>query len=158
MAVGCHSSSSPFVTSLVVYGIGFVKQARVQEMTQKALVFLLTEMEGPGLWRYWSSRNPQHKDLQPDLDDICCVSYVLKRHGRAFPSNEAILLASRDPEGLFCTYVAPRTGAPAGLVEDMGRFVSAESLVGLAAAGMFHEVDCAVNANVLFYLGENEHT
>jgi hypothetical protein len=127
-------------------------------MTEKGLDFLLSEVEGPGLWRYWSSRNPQHEALQPDLDVICCASHILEQHGRAFSSNAAILLASRNDEGLFYTYVAPRPSTPPELRQEMGRLVSAESLLKLLAAGMLHEVDGVVNANVLLYLGENEHT
>ncbi len=158
MEANCRFDSSLFVTSLVLYAINFLQRPRVQEMTEKGLDFLLSEMEGPGLWRYWSSRNPQHESLQPDLDVICCVSHILKQNGRAFPSNTAIVLASRNDKGLFYTYVAPRPNTPPELQQEMGRLVSAESLLTLLAAGMLHEVDCVVNANVLLYLGENEHT
>ncbi|KPL22562.1 MAG: hypothetical protein AMJ93_06930 [Anaerolineae bacterium SM23_84] len=158
MEADCRFDSSPFVTSLALYAIGFLRHPKVQEMTERGLDFLLSEMEGPGLWRYWSSRNPQHESLQPDLDVICCASHILKRNGRAFPSNTAIVLASRNNRGLFYTYVAPRPSTPPGLRQEMGRLVSAESLLVLLAAGMLHEIDCVVNANVLLYLGENEHT
>jgi hypothetical protein len=158
METDCRYDSSPFATSLVLYAIGFLRHPKVQEMTERGLDFLLSEMEGPGLWRFWSSRNPQHESLQPDLDDICCVSHILKRNGRAFPSNASIVLASKNDEGLFYTYVAPRPNTPPELRQEMGRLVSAESLFRLLAAETLHEVDCVVNANALLYLGENEHT
>jgi hypothetical protein len=158
MAADCRFDSSPFVTSLVLYAMGFLQHPKVREMTARGLDFLLSEMEGPGLWRYWSSRNPQRESLQPDLDVICCVSHILKQNGRAFPSNTAIVLASTDDKRRFYTYVAPRPSTPPGLRREMGRLVSPESLLKLLAAGILHEVDCVVNANVLLYLGENEHT
>ena len=127
-------------------------------MMEKGLDFLLAEVEGPGLWRFWSSRNPQHQSLQPDLDDTCCVSHVLRQNGRAFPSNEAILLGSRNEKGLFYTYVAPRPSTPPELRQKMGRLVSPESLLRLMAAGALHEIDGVVNANVVLYLGAGEHT
>jgi hypothetical protein len=158
MAADCRDDGSPFVTSLVLYALGFLEHPAAREMTDKGLDFLLAEMEGPGLWRYWSTRNPQHGALQPDLDVICCASHVLQQNGRAFPSNRAILLASRNEAGLFYTYVAPRPGTPPELQREMGRQVSAESLLKLAAAGMLHEVDPVVNVNVALYLGESAHT
>jgi hypothetical protein len=96
MEADCRYDSSPFVTSLVLYAMGSLQHPKVQEMTERGLDFLLSEMEGPGLWRYWSSRNPQHESLQPDLDVICCVSHILKENRRAFHSNAAIVLASRN--------------------------------------------------------------
>jgi len=158
MEADCRYDSSPFATSLILYAIGFFQHPKVQEMTQRGLDFLLSEMEGPGLWRFWSSRDPQHESLQPDLDDICCVSHILVRNGRAFPSNATIVLANRSDSELFYTYVAPRPSTPPELREEMGRLVSVESLLKLLAAGILHEIDCVVNANVLLYLGENEHT
>jgi hypothetical protein len=127
-------------------------------MTERGLDFLLSEMEGPGLWRFWSSRDPQHELLQPDLDSTCCTSYILKQNGRTLPSNTAIVLANRNTEGLFYTYIVPRPGTPSEIRQEMGRLVGAESLLKLLAAGILHEVDCVVNANVLLYLGENEYT
>lgn len=158
MAADCRYDGSPFVTSLVLYALSFLDHPQVREMTDKALDFLLAEMEGPGLWRYYSTRNLQHGALQPDLDVTCCVSHVLQQNGRPLPANRAVVLACRNDAGLFYTYVAPRPNTPPELREEMGRLVSAESLLTLAAAGMLHEVDPVVNANVTLYLGENEDT
>src|SRR5438105_1562213 len=52
--------SSPFMTSLVVYALGFVNDLRAGTMIEKALDFMSGESEGPGVWRFWTRRHPQH--------------------------------------------------------------------------------------------------
>ena len=158
MAHDCQFDSSPFVTSLVVYSLSFVDHPLAHEMTDRGVDFLRSEMEGPGLWRYWSSRNPRHDELELDVDDTCCAAHVLRANGRAFPANEAALLANRSPEGLFYTYVAPRTGSAAQVVEALGQLANAATIIKLAAAGMLHEIGSVVHANALLYLGESNET
>ena len=150
--------SSPFVTSFVVHSIGFVGGPHVQEMTAKALDFLLEEMEGPGLWRYWSSRNQRHGLLPPDLDDTCCISFILKRNHRRLPSNRDIILANRNNEGVFYTWLVPRSTSPSRLADDNGYVVNREAYLLVALSGGMNDIDCVVNANALLYLGDNEDT
>ena len=158
MARDCRFDSSPFVTSIVAHSLGFVDHPLAREMIAKAVGFLRSEMEGPGLWRYWSSRNPRHRELELDVDDTCCVAHVLQQNGCEFPPNEAVLLANRDPEGLFYTYFAPRTGSPPEVLAALGPLANAATIIRLAAAGMLHEIDPVVQANALLYLGESEET
>lgn len=129
----CRFDSSPFCTALVLYCLGFVKDARVQDMMLKGTRFLQEEMEPPGLWRYWSSRNPRHDLLPPDTDDTVCVSFVLRRHhpDLAADSNVRVLLDEVDERGLFHTWLGQ---IPAGLCQN--------------------DVDSVVNANALLYLGD----
>lgn len=73
----CYFDSSPFVTSFVVYSLNFSNDPRVQEIKKKALRFFTSEMEYPGVWRYWTSRN--HKSIDPDLDDIALFLICWKK-------------------------------------------------------------------------------
>jgi hypothetical protein len=154
----CRFDSSPFATSLVLYALSFVDERRAQAMIARALDFLAAEMEGPGLWRYWSSRNPRHRQLPPDLDDVCCISHILQAHGRPVPANRPIILANRDEAGAFYTWLAPRTTAPPEMAQAINRLVGAEALLAILFSGTVNGVDCAVNANVLLYLGQDEET
>ena len=154
----CRFDSSPFATSLVLDCLRFVEDARARAMAARGLDFLASEMEGPGLWRYWSSRNPGHRHLPPDLDDICCISHTLRGAGRPVPANREIILANRNERGLFYTWLAPRAAAPSELAGAIQCLVGAESLIGLLLAGRINDVDAAVNANVVLYLGESEET
>ena len=122
--------SSPYATTYVLYSLGFVRDPAVAAIERRAREFLADEMEPPGVWRYYSSRNP--KILPPDLDDTACAALVLRPHldqirqGLHF----RIFLANRDREGRFRTFLA-----------DGG-----------------NSVDAVVNANVVCYLGEREET
>ncbi len=139
MADNCVFDSSPFVTALILYCISFLKEPKVKEITQKAVQFLVEEKEIPGLWRYWSSRNPKHKKLPPDSDDTACIAYVLKQYYSPLlysfflGSNQKILLDNRNEQGLFYTWIVP-------------------------SGHNNNWVDSVVNANVLFYLGECDET
>jgi hypothetical protein len=158
MEAECRFDSSPFATSLVLYALSFVDDPRVAVMTARALDFLAAEMEGSGLWRYWSSRNLRHRQLPPDLDDICCISHCLKKQGRPLPANREIILANRNEAGAFYTWLVPRTTAPPEMSQAINRLVGAETLLAILLAGTINDVDCAVNANVLLYLGQGEET
>ena len=134
----CVFDSSPFITALILYCISFVGEPKVKEITQKAVQFLVEEKEIPGLWRFWASRNPKHKKLPPDLDDTACIACVLKQYyspwlySFLFGSNKTIILNNRNEQGLFYTWIK--------------------------VPGYRNDIDSAVNANVLFYLGECEES
>jgi len=123
--------STPFVTTLVLYCLGFVNCPKASEMTRKAVNFLIEEMKPPGVWRYWTSRTNQQPT--PDLDDTSCASFVLKKYHPHIDSNIGIVLSNRNDQGLFCTWIKDDHTAQ-------------------------NDVDSVVNANVLLYLGEREET
>ncbi|WP_349607256.1 hypothetical protein [Cupriavidus sp. DF5525] len=125
--------SSPFATTLVLHALSFVRHASIDEMRSKAIGFLLDEREEPGVWRYWSSRNGA--PIDPDLDDTCCASFALRQAGvdaQGLTSNVRCILDNRHGSGLFKTW--------------------------LRNADADNDVDGAVNANVLLYLGERQET
>lgn len=150
--------SSPFVTSLVLYSLSFLKhESKVKQITEKGLKFLLREMEFHGLWRYWSSKNPKHWMIPPDLDDICCVSHLLRMHNISHPANTKILLANRDQQGMFYTWVLPRSFRTIFLnLRTLGKALSYSN--DLWKLTNKDDVCCVANANALLYLGENQQT
>jgi len=163
METDCVVDSSPFPTALIAYSLGFAGRDEARAMLDKACAFFLAEMEGPGLWRYWTKQHQHHSTIPPDLDDIACVSYVLRRQGVSFPPNRRMIFANRNPQGLFYTWLTPRRGLP--LDAGYWRVVFRQWLnpVKLYYFWKLNEsapddVDCVVNANVLFYVGENDAT
>jgi len=130
MRTDCYFDSSPFVTTFVLYSINFVDDPKAKDMMEKAIHFFLEEMDSRGLWKYWTSRND--RNINPDLDDTSCISYILVKNRIPFESNLDIILANRDDQGRFYTWV-----------RDPDRE---------------NDIDCVVNANVLLYLGENKDT
>lgn len=136
----CVFDSSPFTTAVVLYSLLYVPDdPRTPEMRNKAIRFLLDEMEMPGVWSYWASRSG--KRIPPDVDDTSLVSFVLQAHiGSPARHNEPVLaalrqlcqanqrelLANRDEQGRFRTWLnSPER----------------------------NDVDSVVNANAVLYLG-----
>jgi hypothetical protein len=150
--------SSPFVTAWVLDCIGHWHGRRVKIMTTRALRFLRAEMEGPGVWRYWSSRNPTHDALPPDLDDTCCISCLLRQHQLEFPDNRKFILANRNPQGLFYTWLLPRAATSKSIARALQPLVSPGASALWSIAGILDNVDWVVNANVLYYLGDCAET
>jgi hypothetical protein len=140
------ASGSPdpaiFPTALAAHSLSFAPGASV--IRERALDFLLAEMDQPGLWRHWPRSHPHHDQLPPDLDDTSCASAALARAGRSFPDNRRLLLTNRNRAGLFYTWKLMREQYlhPLALLFFFQR----------TSARPF-DVDAVVNANALFYLG-----
>jgi hypothetical protein len=151
--------STPFGTAYVLHALSYVDRPLVPELASRALDFLAAEMEPYGVWRYWTSHHPRHAAIPPDLDDTCCASAALLRFGRPVAANQELILANRDPRGLFYTWLVPRRG------RGRPRAYWSVTLRQLPISGPRlyfwtlteaspSDIDCVVNANVLHYLGD----
>jgi hypothetical protein len=134
---------SVFPTALAAHALSFAPRAA--QVRERALDFLIAEMEPRGLWKHWTRAHPYHHQLPPDLDDTSCAAVALARAGRAFPDNRALLLRNRRRDGLFYTWKLTRTQLRHPLV-CLAFFTK-------TSAKPF-DVDAVVNANVLHYLGD----
>jgi hypothetical protein len=158
----CFIDPSIFPAALIAYALGFADPAAAGDIVDKALGFLLSEMAGPGLWRYWTRRHQTHSTSPPDLDDTTCASFVLRRHKVPFPPNLKLILANRNREGLFYTWLTARRPLP--LLPSYWRVVLSQWRHPRRLKYFWtlepnrHDVDCVVNANVLFYVGEAPET
>lgn len=132
--------SSPFTSTFALHALQFVEHPLADWVRGRAVRFLQQEREGPGLWRYWTSR--AGLPIDPDLDDTCCASFVLRHaewpdphpaHARRRPlDNIESVMSNRNDEGLFKTW--------------------------LREADSPNDIDPVVNANVLLYLGDRPQT
>lgn len=127
--MNCSYDPSPFLTSLVLYSLKDIDDQRAIIMTRKGIKFFLAEQESGGIWRYWSSKNS--KEIDPDLDDIAMISYILKVNNISFGDNSDIVENNKNKTGLFNTWIRP------------------------PERDNVNDVDCVVNANVLLYMGSN---
>ena len=137
LMLASYYDSSPFVTAFVLYSISGIENEKVKKMTEKAIDFLLSEKEKGGIWRFWTSRNK--KSLPPDLDDISTISFVLKSNRVNFEDNLELILKNKNKDGLFLTWIMEKKFEK----NFFWRLVK-------------EDVDLAVNANVLFYLGKED--
>ena len=148
--------STPFTTAFVLHTLGLIDSG-VEEMIESGLRFLTAEEES-GLWRYWSRSDSKHSSIPPDMDDTCCASQALRLFGRTPPDNKSAVSANADSEGRFYSWFVPRPSAPAWLNDNVLSVAGTESAFRLYASGLADNVDCAINANVILYLGESAPT
>lgn len=159
----CRLESSLFVTALVVHAIGASRDPRVSRMIERGLDFFATQMKGAGLWSYWSTHSKLANYLPVDLDDTCCISFLMLKYARPFPANRPLVLANRSPEGLFYTWLVARAGGSSKSLstrmrDRIGQVSDPAVELVLSLSGTLDNIDCAVNANVLLYLGQDGET
>lgn len=149
---------TPFVTTYVTYSLGRVQDPRAAAMRERALDFLGGEMEPPGVWHYWAKSHENHLSTPPDVDDTCCVAYLLRESGRPVPPIRRLLLSNRDYQERFFTWFVPRPQATAYLPYwrvTLRQILRLHVLLGFyrLTEAASDDVDGVVNANVLLYLG-----
>ena len=149
-----------FVTAFILYALSFRETFKIEEMREKALNFLNTNMDQPGIWRYFSTKTKFRHTCPPDVDDTCCAAFVLKKY-KITLNNKDIILANRNQDGLFYTWILPRFS----MLFTQTRFCL-NSLLSIPSYSTFwrfsecrpNDLDCGINANVVLYLGEIEET
>lgn len=153
---GCTPDPSVFPTAVITHCLSFWRPAA--KLAARAQQFLLSEQDANGLWRHWTRRHRHYRLIPPDLDDTCCASAALAGVTDHLRSNRQLVLANRDPTGLFFTWFAPRLqwSSP-----DLIKLMLAQLRRPLALYLFFkhssaapNDIDAVVNANTLFYLGE----
>jgi hypothetical protein len=96
-----------------------------------------------------------------DIDDTVCASSLLKARNIKIPDNLDIILSNRDGKKLFYSWFVFRFRL--NLNRSYWRLVLTDFLRHPAISYFFFKnyrtlVDAVVNANVLYYLGDNENT
>ncbi len=139
---GAKYDQSAFPTTLITYSINFLNSPTAKRVLRKALKFLLREMHVPGFWSYWGVSSP--RQLPIDSDTTSNAQVVLRLNGVAVPENRQRLLANRDEQGRFYTWLLDDSLKSVG-----GNFVPADNYLN---------VNPVINANVLAFLGHSEQT
>jgi hypothetical protein len=125
-----------FFTSLIICGLTDIKGSAA--ITQKAAKFLLTQKSADWSWNYWITGSPddQTRPYPDDLDDTSCALSALCL---TFPKtvDGAVL-------GNFARQLISQETAVGGPYTTW--------LVQPAAAETWRDVDCAVNANIGYFL------
>jgi len=145
MSGDCVLDAVVFTTALAARALSITSSAA--RLRSRALDFLMREMEPGGLWRYPSTEHPGRDHIPLDVDDTSIASAALAAAGRRFPDNRALLLANRDRSGLFRTWMVrwwPHPRKTYHFFRDTTANVS--------------DVDAAIEANVVIYLGICEGT
>ncbi|BAQ61786.1 hypothetical protein GM3708_2192 [Geminocystis sp. NIES-3708] len=152
--------SCTFGTALILYNLSFRENFKIEGIREKALNFLNTNMDQPGLWRYFSTKTKFRHTCPPDVDDTCCVAFIFKKY-KITLNNKDLILANRNQNGLFYTWIIPRFS----MLFTHPQFWL-NSLLSIPSYSTFwrfsecrpNDLDCGINANVVLYLGEIEET
>lgn len=159
-----YADSSVFSTSLISNCILDLRTiSEVNEILDKASGFLLYQMMRGGVWNNFTILNPLFPLCPPDVDNTACAAVVLKKLNKDYPNHLPLLLANRNKNGLFYTWFTFRPKfnriknywllSLREIKHPVGSF-----LFWTKTEASRYDVDAAVNANALYYLGLNEHT
>jgi hypothetical protein len=139
---GAEYDQSAFPTTLITYSINFLDIPPAKQVLGKALGFLLREMHAPGFWSYWGASSP--RQLPIDSDTTSNAQVVLRLNGVVVPENRERLLANRDEQGRFYTWLLDDSLKSVG-----GDYVPVDN---------YFNVNPVINANVLAFLGHSPAT
>lgn len=154
---------SPFATASILDALSSIAHPAVAAMTVRGVEYFLREMDGHGLWRHWNKGSVQsgrsaHPFIPADVDDMACISVILRRERIPFPDNVPLLLHNRDPEGRFYTYQMLRAVPTLDLVYwwAMLRDLTWQRWIVFwrSQPTRYDDVSGVVNANVIRYLGD----
>jgi hypothetical protein len=100
-----ESEGSLWASSVILYHLSNLKDARLAEMKNRGCNYLETTIEH-GLARFIPSN--KNRIFLTDADDTALVYAALRRNGREATCNETIFLANQNDEGSFYTWFVPR--------------------------------------------------
>jgi hypothetical protein len=160
----CVPDSTVFPISLVASCLLQIKdRPKVKSIHTAAVGFLQYQMMRGGVWNYFTKWNPLYKYSPADVDDTVFASHVLRSLSVSVPDNKELLLANRNAEGLFYTWIVSRFSMR--LLGKHWKTVFREFkspvkslLFWFKHEGARGDIDAMVNANVLHYLGINSET
>lgn len=160
----CVPDSIVFFTALISGSLLELRNhEKVNTILNSSSNFLKYQMMRGGVWNYFTKWNPLFSYTPADADDTVCISYVLKALNFDFVNNRESILSNRNSKGLFYTWfiIRPMLKFKKEFLWIMIRELKRpfKSLLFWAKhQGGRKDIDAAVNANVLFYLGLNENT
>jgi hypothetical protein len=132
MQSNCRYDSIVFSTGLTAYYLSWADDPRARQIIENAKSYLVQEMQPFGMWEWWAQKN--HKRAVPDADSTAVCSIALEDHPVIRSGfNRGIFLTQRDKDGRFLVELIRKDGS-------------------------FQNLDCLVNVNVVWYLGEQPET
>ncbi|HEV2814495.1 MAG TPA: hypothetical protein VGW10_14665 [Solirubrobacteraceae bacterium] len=151
-----------FGTALIAQSLSACGEEAARPIADRAVARLAALMEPGGVWRHWAPEERRHHVVAPDADDTACISVLLRDRGIPFPDNRELLLANRDPEGRFYTWMVarwppPRSARLASIAVKRWRHPRLARELWDTTPAEPPDVDGVVNANVLHYLGDGPH-
>ena len=152
---------SIFATCLIGQSLRWCTAPGAEPLRQRAADFVLAQKEGAGLWRHWTRGHPNYHMIPYDVDDAACASALLRQEGRPVPDNSGYILANRDPEGRFYSWIIARWPPPPPalwpFLRHRVRRPREARRFWTQTPSEPDDIDAVVNAHVLVYLGDGDH-
>lgn len=156
--------SNTFATSLICYSLlNLSHLAKAKDILDLSATFLQFQSMRAGTWNNFTTWAPLFKVCPADVDNTACASKVLQALKRDYPWNKEIMLCNRNSKGLFYTWYTLRPNTIWN--KDYWLLILREFKNPIQSFFFWskfecnrNDVDAAVNANVLFYLGLDEST
>jgi hypothetical protein len=153
-----------FPASLISYSLLHLAHLpKVDAMLQLTGSLLQYQSMRGGVWNNFTMAHKYFKICPADVDNTACASIVLKRINRGYQDNEQMLLYNRNRKKLFYTWFTFRPNSVWSkeywlLIMREFRYPLTAFLFWTQNEAGKNDIDGAVNANVLFYLGLKEET
>lgn len=160
----CVPDSIVFFTALIAGSLLKLKShEKVEEILKLSANFLTYQMSRGGVWNYFTKWNPLFNYCPADADDTVCSSYVLKSLNIDFVNNRNSILSNRNSKGLFYTWfiIRPKISFDKDFLWIMLRELKRpikSLLFWIKHEGGRNDIDAAVNANILHYIGLDQDT
>lgn len=160
----CIAHSHVFPTSLICYSLlGLRDIPEAEEILQLSASFLQFQCMRSGVWNQYTSWSTWFPAFPCDVDNTSCASIVLRALNRPYTENRQMLCYNRSKNGLFYTWYTFR---PQLILNKDYWLLALRAFRNPIIAYHFwtkneatrYDIDGAVNANVLLYLGLNEDT
>lgn len=159
-----YAGPSVFLTSSIAITLIRSKHEIAQKICERAAMYVESQMERDGLWRFYPHNGLFKFNTPLDIDDTSLASYLLESAGKSFPDNKELLYQQMSSRSSFYIWFLPRLKylkSPAvffRLVADLRySFPIFFPLKGRTDAALisYNDSEHAVNANVILYLGKN---
>lgn len=158
--------SSIFPSALIGSSLLFLKNnTKVEEILTRTAFFLRYQMGRGATWNHYGNFHPYRSICPQDADDTACVSSFLLKRNINFPKqqNISLLLHNRRKDGLFYTWFTFHFQWNSNTT--YWRLILKELLHPVKTFFFWKKLECTrndvdtvVNANVLYYLGNNKET
>jgi hypothetical protein len=162
----CIPESTVFATMVVASCLlSLTEHQEVDSMVTKATDYIAGQMHKGGVWPVFSERHPWHHMVPYDADSLAYASALMEARGVQYSkrSNVPLLLANRNRQGLFYTWFVLRPGLNINRTHWRIGFKEIKQPITSFFFWRVNEctradIDLGINTNVLYHLGDTEHT
>lgn len=159
LSLEARHDPSPFATAHIVSSLTTCRFVDCSTIIERATGFLVRQRLPGGLWKFWTRSYGGFASIPADVDDTSVVAMALRDAGVRAAADRRIVLANRDPEGRFYTWIQPSVcrRIDPGLwlnIALCSRAVRGRKRFFVVGEARSTDIDVVVNANAVCWLHE----